>query len=174
MAAPTEAHADGWQRWNSFVSRLSMRRVADGLYQVVVTLWVGGLWAIGYVAAPVLFANLSGNRMLAGTLAGNLFTVGAYVAIGCAAYALIYLLAQRGTGALRMATFWIVVVMLLLTLAGHFGIQPILAQLKAQVFPHNVMQSIMRDRFAAWHGVSSVLYLIQSLLGLVLVLRKAR
>jgi hypothetical protein len=36
------------------------------------------------------------------------------------------------------------------------------------------MQSIVRDRFAAWHGVSSVLYLIQSLLGLVLVLRKAR
>lgn len=151
-----------------------MRRFADGLYQAVVTLWVGGLWAIGYIAAPALFANLPGNRMLAGTLAGNMFSLGAYVAMGCAAYLLIYLVAQRGAGALRTTTFWIVVVMLLLTLAGHFGIQPILAQLKAQVFPHNVMQSIVRDRFAAWHGVSSVLYLIQSLLGLVLVLRKAR
>lgn len=151
-----------------------MRRFADGLYQVVVTLWVGGLWAIGYIAAPALFANLPGNRMLAGTLAGNMFSLGAYVAMGCAAYLLIYLVAQRGAGVLRAATFWVVVVMLLLTLAGHFGIQPILAQLKAQVFPHNVMQSIVRDRFAAWHGVSSVLYLIQSLLGLVLILRKAR
>lgn len=151
-----------------------MRRFADGLYQVVITLWVGGLWAIGYIAAPALFANLPGNRMLAGTLAGNMFSLGAYVAMGCAAYLLIYLVVQRGAGVLRAATFWVVVVMLLLTLAGHFGIQPILAQLKAQVFPHNVMQSIVRDRFAAWHGVSSVLYLIQSLLGLVLVLRKAR
>jgi hypothetical protein len=151
-----------------------MRRFADGLYQVVITLWVGGLWAIGYIAAPILFANLPGNRVLAGTLAGNMFTVGAYVAMGCAAYLLIHLIAQRAAGALRMSTFWIIVVMLLLTLVGHFGIQPILAQLKAQVFPHNVMQSIVRDRFAAWHGVSSVLYLIQSLLGLVLVLRKGR
>lgn len=151
-----------------------MRRFADGLHQVVITLWVGGLWAIGYIAAPALFANLPGNRVLAGALAGNMFTIGAYVAVACAAYVLVYLMAQRGAGVLRMATFWIVVVMLLLTLVGHFGIQPILAQLKAQVFPHNVMQSIVRDRFAAWHGVSSGLYLIQSLLGLVLVLRKGR
>jgi hypothetical protein len=32
------------------------------------------------------------------------------------------------------------------------------------------MESAMRDRFATWHGVSSVLYLVQSLFGIVLVL----
>ncbi len=31
-----------------------------------------------------------------------------------------------------------------------------------------------RDRFAAWHGVSSVLYLAQSLLGAVLVVLQSR
>ena len=59
--------------------------------------------------------------------------------------------------------------MLLLTVAGYFGVQPILAQLKADSFPREVMESALRDRFAAWHGVSSVVYLVQSLLGLILV-----
>ena len=64
--------------------------------------------------------------------------------------------------------------MLLLTLAGHFGIQPILVELKAQALPREVMQSVMRDRFAAWHGVSSILYLIVSALGAALVLVQER
>ena len=34
---------------------------------------MGGLWAIGYLAAPVLFASL-GDKMLAGMLAGKMFT----------------------------------------------------------------------------------------------------
>ena len=35
--------------------------------------------------------------------------------------------------------------------------------------PHEVMQSVLRDRFATWHGVASVLYLIECVLGLALV-----
>lgn len=60
--------------------------------------------------------------------------------------------------------------MLLLTLAGHFGIQPILAQIKADA-PRQVLEGVLRDRFAMWHGISSGLYLLQSLLGAVLVLK---
>jgi len=70
--------------------------------------------------------------------------------------------------------FWIVLIMLGLTLAGHFGIQPILAQLKADALPRQVMESALRDRFATWHGVSSILYLLQSLLGVALVVQQER
>ena len=53
---------------------------------------------------------------------------------------------------------------------GQFGIQPLMVQLKADAFPRDVMESVMRDRFVAWlPGVSSILYLVQSLLGLWLV-----
>ena len=44
-----------------------------------------------------------------------------------------------------------------------------MVQLKADAFPRDVMESVMRDRFVAWHGISSILYLVQSLLGLWLV-----
>ena len=59
--------------------------------------------------------------------------------------------------------------MLVLTLAGEFGVQPILAGLKDQALPTGVMESVFRDRFVAWHGIASVLYLRLSVLGVALV-----
>jgi hypothetical protein len=44
-----------------------------------------------------------------------------------------------------------------------------MAQLKADALPREVMESVLRDRFATWHGISSILYLMQSMLGLWLV-----
>lgn len=145
-----------------------MNRLAEALYSIVIALWVGGMFAIGYCAAPVLFAQLT-DRTLAGNLAGTLFTLVALFGMACAGYLLLYLLFRRGLRALQCSVFWIVLAMLLLIMAGHFGIQPILAQLKADALPRQVMESALRDRFAAWHGVSSGVYLIQTLLGLWLV-----
>jgi hypothetical protein len=46
--------------------------------------------------------------------------------------------------------------------------------LKLDALPREVMESVLRDRFATWHGVSSILYLVQSLLGLWLVVWSSR
>jgi hypothetical protein len=148
-----------------------VRNFADNLSLIAVTLWVGGLWAIGYIAAPVLFSAL-GDKMLAGMLAGKMFTVIAYVGLACGGYLVLYRPARFGVVAFKQGVFWIAVAMLLLTIAGHFGIQPILEALKEQAFPRDVMQSVLKNRFAAWHGVSSILYLLLSLLGLVLVFKQ--
>ena len=51
-----------------------MRKLSEALYFIAITLWVGGLLAIGYIAAPVLFASL-GDRQLAGMIAGRLFAI---------------------------------------------------------------------------------------------------
>jgi hypothetical protein len=147
-----------------------MNRYADHLAMIVVTAWVGSLWAIGYLAAPTLFHALA-DRQMAGVLAGKMFVWVAYLGLFCAFYLLIHRLARFGTVALKQAFFWVVVVMLLLTLAGHFGIQPVMAHLKAQAMPADVMQSVFADRFKAWHGVASIGYLLESLLGVVLVLK---
>jgi uncharacterized membrane protein len=147
-----------------------MKNFADGLASVFMVLWVGGLWAIGYIAAPTLFAELS-DRQLAGNLAGELFKWIAWVGIVSGAYLLIFRLGRQGFQALKQAYFWIVLVMLLLTLGQHFGIQPVMQAIKDQAMPQAVMETAFRSRFAAWHGVSSVVYLIESLLGLILVWR---
>lgn len=150
-----------------------MRRFWSGLAGVLLVLWIGGLWVIGYVAAPVLFASLD-DKQLAGVLAGRLFDWMAWIGIGAAGFLLVHRLATEGAAALRSLFFWVVTLMLLLTLAGHFGIQPIMQALKDQAMPQAVMESVFADRFARWHGISSILYLVQSVLGLFLVWRLAR
>lgn len=145
-----------------------MRKLSEALYLVLVTAWVGGLWAVGYLAAPVLFASL-GDRQLAGMVAGKLFALIGWIGLGCAAYLLAFLAVRWGGAVLKRSVFWLVLAMALLTAISLFGIQPLMAQLKADALPRDVMESVLRDRFAAWHGISSILYLGQSLLGLWLV-----
>jgi Domain of unknown function (DUF4149) len=150
-----------------------MRRIAEALYQIAIVAWVGCLWAIGYLAAPVLFASL-GDRQLAGIVAGKLFSLVGWIGLGCAAYIGIYLIFRWRAQAFRHSVFWVTLAMGVMVAVGHFGLQPLLAQLKAEAWPRDVMESVLRDRFVAWHGVSSILYLIQSVLGLWLVLAGGR
>jgi hypothetical protein len=145
-----------------------MRQLSEALYFVAITLWVGGMWAIGYLAAPVLFASL-GDRQLAGLLAGRLFSLIGWVGLTCASYLLLFIVVRWGAQFFRRAVFWLVLLMLAMTVVSQFGIHPLMAQLKADALPREVMESVLRDRFAAWHGISSILYLVQSLLGLWLV-----
>jgi hypothetical protein len=145
-----------------------VRKLSEALWFIAITLWVGGLWAIGYIAAPVLFSSL-GDRQLAGLVAGKLFSLIGWIGLGSAAYLLLFLLVRQGGQVLKGAVFWLVLSMALLVAASQFGIQPLMAQLKADALPREVMASVLRDRFAAWHGISSILYLVQSLLGLWLV-----
>ena len=136
---------------------------------IVITLWVGALWMTG-LTAYVLFDALR-DKQLAGSLAGRLFTIVSYIGMASATYLLIYRLMDYGTATLKQGFFWAVFVMLLLVLAGHFGIQPLLAQLKHDAMPNDVMQSVFASRFKTWHGVASVAYLLECLLGFVVVLK---
>ncbi len=144
-----------------------MKKIFEGLYSLAVALWVGGLVAIA-AAATVLFTGLL-DHAVAGTLANKMFAIIAYAGMAFGAYLLLYLLLRRGGRAPGSGVFWIVLAMLALTLAIHFGIQPILDQLRADALPQKVMESALRASFVKWHSVSSALYVLQSLLGLWLV-----
>ena len=148
-----------------------MRNLPGHFARLSITLWVGGMWMLGYVAVPVLFKALP-DRQLAGMVAGRLFTLLAFIGIACALYLLFYFLYQFGRSAWRRPAFLITAVMLLLVLVGEFVLQPILGGLKAHAAPLDVMQSALAAQFKMWHGVSSILYLIQSLLGIGLVLQR--
>ena len=142
----------------------------DKFSLILVTFWIGALWTTGAVAYS-LFNTLQDSQ-LAGQLAGQFFTYVSYLSLFSAFYLLIHRLLGHGTKALKQSYFWALFVMLLLVLAGRFGIQPILAQLKADVFPADVMQSVFANRFKTWHGVASIAYVVQCLLGFVVVVKK--
>lgn len=143
--------------------------MAYRLSLIIITLWVGALWTTG-ISAYVLFDSLQ-DKQMAGMLAGKLFTVVSYIGLVSAFYLLIHRLVQNGTTALKQGFFWAVFIMLLLVIAGHFGIQPILEGLKAQALPADVMKSVFANRFSTWHGIANVAYLLECLLGLAVVLK---
>lgn len=144
-----------------------MSRLADYLYAIAIALWVGALWSIGYIAAPTLFMFVA-DRALAGTLAGKMFAIVAWLGMGCSVYLLTYLFFRDGVRAFRLLILWLIVLMLVLTLAGHFGVTPIVEKLRIET-AREMVESVVRSRFQAWHGIASILWMIQSVLGVLLV-----
>lgn len=135
----------------------------------LLTLWVGGMWVIGYLAVPILFATLD-ERMLAGMLAGKMFTAISYIGLGVGAVLLLLAL----QGATRPWSQWrprLLLVMLLLVAVGEFVLQPMMAELKAAGLAQG---SDAAARFGMLHGISAILYLLNSLCGLVLLLLYSR
>lgn len=150
-----------------------MNDLKQNLALILATAWVGGLWAIGYLAAPVLF-HYADDTQFAGMLAGHLFTWMAYLGLLSGGYLLLHFSTQFGWRLVKQAVFWVVLLMLLLTLAGQFGIQPVITELKMQALPADVMHSLFADRFKTWHGLASIAYLAESLLGIVLIIKIKR
>jgi len=150
-----------------------MKNISSVLASLLTTAWVGSLWAVGYLAVPVLF-YAQPDKQLAGMLAGQMFTLVGYLGMVCGLYLLVQRINMSGRVSFRQVLFWIAAVMLLITVVLQFGIQPVMTGLKLQAFPLDVMHSTFADQFKMLHGVSSILYLIQSLLGVFLIIKTQR
>lgn len=141
------------------------------LNPLLLTLWVGALWMTA-ITASVLFQTIP-DRQLAGLVAGRLFTIVSYIGLASGLWLLLQRLASEGFSAFKQGLFWVVLIMWILVLVGEFGIQPLLAQLKASALPNDVMQSVFASRFRTWHGVASIAYLVECLLGVWLVVKSS-
>ena len=139
---------------------------------LIAALWAGSLWTVGYLVAPTLFATLP-DRALAGTIAGRLFRIEAWLSVACAlALLLLIRFAKSGENARRdKHLFRLVIAMLACTVVGYFGLQPFMAALREAAGPGGAMDAGMKTEFALLHGVASAFYLVQSLLGVALVLK---
>lgn len=104
-------------------NRKAYHSISQHLATLLITAWVGGLWAIGYLAVPLLF-YAQPDKQLAGMLAGQMFALTGYLGIVSGAYLLIQRISVSGSAAFHQTLFWIVMAMLLLTLAIEFGIGP--------------------------------------------------
>ena len=131
--------------------------------RLLVTAWVGGMWMVGYIVTPTLFAMLD-DRMLAGHIAGRLFSVVACIGVGTAVWLLGFMAVRWKRTVLRSVLFWVVAAMLACVAVGY-TLQMEMAALKAGLESMDVMDSVQRGQFGMLHGVASVIYLVQSLMG---------
>ena len=152
---------------------MAMHTTAQRVFVYIFALWLGSLVTIGYVVAPVLFATLH-DTQVAGMIAGQLFRIEGTISLvlGVALIVFANLLVKRGLAHYKHVR-WYLLAMLIGAAVVAFILQPMMNAMReealAQGFP--VMLSPLAASFGRLHGVSSVLYLIQTLLGLVLMWR---
>lgn len=141
---------------------------------LVAVLWVGALWAVGFIVAPTLFATLA-DRSLAGSIAGSLFRIVAWLSVACAC--VIWLLQATVERRLHLpaskAVRYLLVGMLACTVLGYFCLQPFIGALREVLATAQDAAQLAeaKQRFGMLHGISTVFYVMQSLLGAALVLK---
>ena len=139
----------------------------DGLRAITRTFWIGGLWVIGLIVTPVMFKML--DTVTAGMVAGKLFAAIAWVGLVCGVFLLVDNIWRNGVRGMKESSFWLIVGMLLCTVINHFAVTPIIAELKLQM--NHAAEGLFGGGFATWHAISSLIYLVQSLMGLAYILR---
>lgn len=146
---------------------------AQRLFILIVGLWVGSLLAVGYLVAPAIFSTMT-DRQAAGMVAGSIFKLEAYlsliVCIGLMVLA--NLLVNRGLNQFRFIR-WLLLVMLLCSMAAAFIFIPWMNALRDEALLQGmpVMLSPSAALFGRLHGASSILFMLQSFLGIYLVWR---
>ena len=150
-----------------------MHAGAQRLFILVAGLWVGSILTVGYLVAPVIFSTLT-DRQVAGMVAGSIFKVEAYLStiICIALMVLANLLVTRGLTQYKIIRL-ILLGMLLCSVAASFVFIPWMNTLRDQALLNGmpVMLSPSADVFGKLHGASSIVFMIQSALGLYLVWR---
>ena len=146
---------------------------AQRLFILIAGLWVGSLLAVGYLVAPAIFSTMT-DRQAAGMVAGSIFKLEAYlsliVCIGLMVLA--NLLVNRGLNQFRFIR-WLLLAMLLCSIAAAFIFIPWMNALRDDALLQGmpVMLSPSATLFGRLHGASSILFMLQSLLGIFLVWR---
>lgn len=129
--------------------------------KILLTIWVGGMWAIGYIVVPVLFQML--DKPIAGNVAGQLFTIMSYIGLFSSIALIISIVVNQGFNTKHWQLITLIGMFVIIVVA-QFVLQPMMAELKSLgLIEEN------RAQFGRLHGIASVLFLINSLAGLALV-----
>ena len=137
-----------------------MSRIYPVIERILLTLWIGGLWVVGLVVAPTLFAELP-DTATAGSVAGALFTVISRIGLVCASMLLFLGWLQHAAHARRWQLL-VIVLMVVLVVIGEYVLAPMISELRAT-------GQVASPRFGQLHGLASGAYLVNCVLGLVVL-----
>lgn len=135
--------------------------------RILLTLWIGGMWTTGLVVAPTLFKNF--ERALAGDIAGRLFSMLSLIGIACAVLLLAVAVLRARRAVWRDWRAGVVLLMLVIILIGEFGVAARMRELK-ELLAASAAGSASLLEFQWLHRSASTLFLLNSVLGLVLVI----
>lgn len=141
---------------------------AAALQRVLATAWVGGVWAVGFIVAPALFAVLT--RVDAGRAAATIFARLHLFGLAVGIVLMAFVLYESRQRAFRTRRFWLLATMTLLTAINHFGVATAMQALRGA---DGAIAPMAAAQFGLLHGISSALFLAVSVLGLWLIAGRA-
>jgi hypothetical protein len=146
---------------------------AQRIFALLAGLWVGSLLTVGYLVAPAIFSTMT-DRQAAGMVAGAIFKLEAYLSliICIGLMVLANLLVSRGLNQFRLIR-WLLLVMLFCAVLAAFVFIPWMETLRDEALLQGmpVMLSPSAQLFGRLHGLSSFVFMIESVLGIWLVWR---
>ena len=137
---------------------------------VLLGLWLGAQLTIGYVVAPVLFAQLP--KITAGHIAGILFAYLSYFGLLLLAWAGYIGRLKQERSFLKSNSLRLIGLLWILLAVNQWLVTPVINALKQE--SSHWLLSLTGGNFALWHGISSSLFLLVSLLGIYLVFKLLR
>jgi len=133
-------------------------------------LWAGGVWTVSYLAAPSAFAAL--DSTMAGNVVAVMLTRLAWLSMVLAPLLALLVWRARDLDAQRRRWLYgLIGGMLVCSLIVYLGLQPMMAAIREAAGPGGVRASPQWKAFAVLHGVSQLLYLVESVLGAILVVK---
>lgn len=139
--------------------------MGTGIKNILTVLWIGGIWIIGVLVAPVLFHSM--NNGSAASITGKLFYLMGWIGIVAGIYLMIWWIWVDGLKAFRDGRFWLIVLMLTCTLVNQFAIFPMLAQVKPTM--SSATEGMFGGGLSNPHTISSLIYLLQAVLGIAYI-----
>ena len=146
------------------------------IFNIVSGLWVGSFITVGFLVVPVLFSTL-GDRQVAGVVAALLFKATAYIGVALSGFLMVMAIHLVRQGHQHYTLIrWILLGMLACAIGTAFIIIPWMNSLRDQALYAGlaIRESSNAMLFGRLHGVSTVLFMIQSALGLLLVWRATK
>lgn len=146
------------------------------VFNVISGIWVGSYLAVGFLVVPVLFSSL-GDRQIAGLVAANLFKIIAYIGICVSVILMVaanyYVRAELD---LYRLIRWILLGLLVCSIGAAFILIPWMNNLRDQALflGLSVRETNNANLFSRLHSISSSIFLLQSLLGIVLLYLSAK
>lgn len=135
------------------------------LERLLLSLWVGVMVGVGYIAAPVLFKTLD-DRKLAGGLAGEMFYIVMLIGLVIGGILVLLRYKDESISFFKQWRGWILLFMLTLVAVSMFVLQPMIVEVKAAGITAG---SDNAKTFGMLHGMSSLVYMATVLAGCVLI-----
>ncbi len=131
------------------------------LKRLVLTVWLGIIWSVGYLAVPMLFESLD-DRALAGLVAGKLFAAVAWISLAAGPIMALLIMATGQRSRRRSLKLMSVLLVMASMVSVHWFFAPMMEAAR-------LSDGTPGESFLMIHGASSLVYLLGSLLGLVLL-----